>query len=90
MKEVYCIVEGLVQIVMYRAFAKRKAHSLGLKGSVRNLPDGTVEVVAQGNEANLKKFIEHLHEGSLFARVDNIKITWREPSAKFTDFDIIL
>ncbi len=90
MKEIYCIISGVVQIVMYRSFARDKAHKLGLKGTVRNLPDGTVEVIAQGEEEKLKKFIDELHKGTIFSRVDEVKVTWREPSAKFSDFDIIL
>lgn len=90
MREIKCIVSGIVQIVMYRSFAQKKAYALGLKGMVRNLPDGTVEIVAQGEEEKLKKFIDELHKGSIFSRVDEVNVIWREPSAKFVDFDIIL
>ncbi|MGB3922284.1 MAG: acylphosphatase [Minisyncoccia bacterium] len=90
MKEIHSIVSGHVQIVMYRSFARARAHKLGLKGTVRNLADGTVEVIAQGEEEKLKKFIDELHKGSLFSRVDEVKVTWCEPEAKFSDFEIIL
>lgn len=90
MKEVYCIVRGLVQIVMYRSFAQTHARRLGLKGTVRNLPDGTVEVIAQGDEERLNKFIDELNNGSFFSRVDDVKVTWRGTSVTFKDFDIIL
>ena len=89
MSEIKCIVSGIVQIVMYRSFAERKALALGLKGTVRNLSDGTVEVVAQGSKEKLEKFIENLHEGSIFPRVDNVEVTWREPGIIFDEFRII-
>ena len=79
MSEIKCIVSGIVQIVMYRSFAQKEARRLGLKGTVRNLPDGTVEVIAQGDEENLKKFIDELHKGTIFSRVDDVKVTWCEP-----------
>lgn len=90
MAEVYCIVSGIVQIVMYRSFARGRAHGLGLVGTVRNLPDGTVEVVAQGSKEKLEKFIEYLHQGSIFSRVDNVEVSWREPTEKFSEFQILL
>lgn len=90
MKEICCTVSGIVQIVMYRSFAQKEALRLGLKGTVTNLLDGTVEVIAQGEEGQLKKFIDELHKGSIFSRVDEVKVFWREPSAKFERFDIIL
>ena len=90
MSEIRCIVSGIVQIVMYRSFAERKALALGLKGTVRNLADGTVEVVAQGDKEKLEKFVEYLHEGTIFSRVDEVRVEWREPSTNFDGFRIIL
>ncbi len=75
---------------MYRSFARSKAHALGLVGTARNLPDGTVEIIAQGEKEKLEKFIVHLQEGSIFSRVDNVEVLWREPSADFEDFRILL
>ena len=89
MSEIKCIVSGIVQIVMYRSFAERKALALRLKGTVRNLPDGTVEVVAQGDREKLEKFIENLHKGSIFSRVDNVEVIWREPGIIFDEFRIV-
>lgn len=78
-----------MQIVMYRSFVRGKAHSLGLVGTVRNLKDGSVEIIAQGNKEKLEKFIEHLQSGPLFSRVDNVTVEWRRPSTTFDDFNII-
>lgn len=89
MSEIRCIVSGIVQIVMYRSFVERKALFLGLKGTVRNLPLGTVEVVAQGDKEKLEKFIEYLHEGSIFSRVDDVRVEWLSPSVNFDGFRIV-
>lgn len=90
MSEVKCIVSGIVQIVMYRSFARSKALSLGLKGTAINLPDGKVEIVAQGDKEKLEKFLEYLNEGSIFSRVDEVRVEWREPTIHFNEFQILL
>ena len=88
MKEIVAIVRGRVQLVMYRDFACRKARRMGLQGYVKNLPDGTVEVVAQGKEGHLHKYIDLLQKGSLLSRVENVEVQWREPSMNFGNFSI--
>ncbi len=88
-KELYARVNGRVQLVMYRDFVKRNARALGLVGYVKNLPDGSVEVVAQGKEESLLKLIERMHHGSLLSHVDDIAIEWNETSIQFAGFDIV-
>ena len=73
---------------MYRDFAQRKARALNIVGTVENLQDGTVEVVAQGTPDALKQFIAKLHEGSVLARVEDVAVEWRSPKAHFDDFNI--
>lgn len=89
MNEIRSIITGRVQMVMFRDFARRKARSLELAGTVKNLDNGTVEVVAQGSTEKLEAFIERLRKGSLFSRVDDVAVTWREPSATLDGFHII-
>jgi len=89
MKEIYCIVSGRVQMMMFRDFTLRKAEALGLKGSVRNLKNGTVEVIAQGEKEKLEAFIEYLNKGSLLSRVDKVEVTWRETKSVFDRFYIV-
>ncbi len=89
MKEIKAIVSGKVQMVMFRDFVQRHARILGLRGTVENLDDGTVEVIAQGSEAKLEKLLEHLHKGPFLARVVRVETEWREPSSKFDSFSII-
>ena len=87
-QQIECIISGRVQGVLYRDFSRRKARELGLVGTVGNLSDGTVKVVAQGEELTLKKYIEFLKHGSLFSRVEECKVTWSNPEQTFSDFQI--
>jgi len=76
-------------MVMYRDFAARGARRLGLVGYVKNLPNGTVEVVAQGPKDILEQFVVKLHKGSLLSRVDGVEEVWREPTVEYGDFSIV-
>jgi len=89
MKEVLCIISGRVQLVLFRDFVQRKACSLELKGTVRNLSNGKVEVVAQGSKEKLEKLIQYLHQGSLLSRVDKVEVDWKEPTKIFDNFRIV-
>lgn len=88
-KEIHCRVHGKVQMVMFRDFVARKARSLGIVGTVDNLPDFSVEVIAQGEEDALEKLIEHLHKGPFLARVLRVDVAWREPTDDFKGFKIV-
>ncbi len=82
----HAIVHGRVQRVFFRAFASDKAVQLGLNGFVRNLSDGTVEVVAEGDEKKLEEFLGFLHKGPPAALVKKVDFEWKKPSLKFTAF----
>lgn len=88
MVEIYCIVSGKVQNVSYRDYVQVSAGELGLSGWVKNEPDGTVAVCAQGLPDQLKDFVEYLHEGSLNARVDAVSVDWRTARKMYDDFSI--
>ncbi|MEK7090197.1 MAG: acylphosphatase [Patescibacteria group bacterium] len=88
-ERIECVIRGRVQMVLFRDFAKRKADELGLVGSVQNMPDGSVNVAAEGEEEKLKQFIELLKKGPLLARVDDVLVKWPEPQSKFHNFQII-
>ena len=76
-------------MVMFRDFASRKARRVGVTGFVRNLPDGTVEVVAQGSKESLEKLLEYLRRGSMLSHVENVLVEWRTPQKTFDSFDLI-
>ena len=82
------IVHGLVQGVSFRYYTYRTAQRLCLVGWVRNLPDGTVEVWAEGDEGSAKELVSWLEQGPGSARVDGVNLVWREPSGKHTAFEI--
>ena len=88
-KAFQAIISGRVQMVTYRDFAERSARGLEIVGMVRNLPNGAVEVIAQGREEALKLYLEKLKEGPLFARVDDIRIEWLKSPIQFSEFTIL-
>ena len=87
MKCVHLIVSGRVQGVFFRDNTKRKAFQLGLKGYAKNLADGTVEVVAQGNEEKIKELIEFIKQGPGISKVTGVKTKHKEPE-NFITFEI--
>ena len=89
MIELRSIVTGKVQGVRYRDYVQVSATELGLLGYVRNLPDGTVEVVAQGMPDILKEFVEHLNEGSLLSKVESVSVEWGSATATYIEFSVL-
>lgn len=88
MERLEAIVSGRVQMVMFRDFACRKAHGLGLKGEVQNLNDKTVRVIAEGSRETLEVYVKKLEKGPLLARVDRVQTVYTEPTSRYTDFSI--
>lgn len=88
-KRVECRITGRVQIVMFRDFTKRAARRLGLTGFVKNDSDGSVAVVAEGEESDLHAFLIKLEKGPLLARVDRVERVWKESVGDFLDFRIV-
>jgi acylphosphatase len=70
MKHVSIRVSGVVQGVFFRASAKEKAEQLGIQGKVRNEHDGSVAIIAEGDDAAIEEFIEWCREGPRLSRVD--------------------
>ena len=89
LRQIECVISGRVQGVLYRDFARRKAIGLGLVGVVENLPDGTVRVIAQGDDSELRIFTGHLKRGSMFSRVDAVDEKWSNAPQAFSDFQIV-
>ena len=72
MSSVHALIRGRVQGVAYRAWCVRQAERHGLTGWVRNLADGRVEALANGDKASLEAWSEILWQGPALARVDQI------------------
>ena len=84
----HAVAHGHVQGVFYRAFTAKTATSLGLTGYVRNLPDNSVEITAEGNQEQLIKLVEQLKQGPPSAIVDNLTVTWSDYTGKYKDFSV--
>ena len=72
-------VEGRVQGVGFRFFVCDRARALGLAGTVRNLPAGSVQVEAEGSRESLAVLLQDLHQGPPAARVERVGVEWHEP-----------
>ena len=88
-KRVAILVSGLVQGVFYRAETKGKAAELNLVGWVKNESDGSVKIMAEGEEKDLEKLIEWAKKGPTLAKVDKIEVKWDKGRREFKDFDIV-
>ena len=81
-QSVRCVVSGRVQGVWYRATMARHAEGLSLRGSARNLPDGTVEVIAAGAPEAIAELCGSLWGGPSGARVTGVEVQeWNDPVA---------
>lgn len=82
------VVSGMVQGVGYRYFARRIAKSLGLRGWARNRPDGSVELLAEGNEDDLLALVEGLRQGPLIADVETVEVE-EVPTQGHAEFEVL-
>ena len=87
-KRVRLLIHGRVQGIFFRALAQQKAAELGLSGWVRNNPDGSVEVVAEGVGDNVHSLVEWCHKGPRHATVKHVSVVWESPSGEFEEFTI--
>jgi acylphosphatase len=87
-KSMQCIVKGKVQGVMFRAWVHDHAKNLGLKGWVRNIQDGTVEVLMQGDESSMAELKKRLLTGSPLSHVDDLKCDFIDYDKAYDDFEI--
>ena len=86
MKRIEAVVYGLVQGVSFRQYTQQEARRLGLTGWVKNEPDRTVRVVAEGSEMALQQLVEWLHVGSPYGRGDKVIVQWQEATAESAMF----
>jgi len=82
------LIEGRVQGVGFRYFTRRTARRLGIAGYVRNLPDGSVEALARGSDADLESLERRLREGPPGARVESVGVS--EATGTFSENDFII
>ncbi|BBG23820.1 acylphosphatase [Sulfuracidifex tepidarius] len=88
LKRLNARVYGKVQKVGFRNFVKVNAMRLGLKGYAKNLPDGTVEVIAEGHEESLSRLLEYLRDGPPASVVERVEHSFCDYKGEFNDFKI--
>ena len=81
-------ISGHVQGVFFRYETKRNAESLGVRGWIRNSPNGSVECVFEGEKENIEKILEFCKHGPPGANVTDIKINWENYRDEFDNFHI--
>ena len=84
---VHIVVHGSVQGVFFRASTQSQATEHSLTGWVRNLPDGTVEIHAEGEKESLDRFIEWCRQGPPAANVQRLDLDW-VASQSLSDFEV--
>ena len=87
-QELHTYVNGWVQGVGYRYFVVNNALALGLRGYVRNLSDGSVEVLAQGARPKLEHLLALLQRGPAAAEVNEIRTYWGQPTEHLSGFHV--
>lgn len=81
-------VTGRVQGVGFRYYTQKQAKLFGLTGWVKNLPDGSVQVLVQGEKPEIETFVDYLRIGPSMARVQNVSISRIEKTGDFVEFII--
>ena len=85
----HIFVSGRVQGVFFRDHTRRWANSLGITGWVRNLWDGRVEALAEGERKDLEALIAKLKQGPPSAAVEEVGVTWEDFRDEFSDFRVL-
>ena len=86
---VHAFVSGRVQGVFFRQSTQLKAQRLDVKGWVRNLPDGRVEVVFEGEEPAVKSLVDYCRHGPSTAKVNDLEIRNENYVGEFSDFEML-
>lgn len=84
----HVIVSGRVQGVFFRGFTRNEARKNDVNGWVRNLPDGRVEAVFEGEKGDVDNLIKSVGEGPSYARVTRLDLKWQDFNGEFKDFYI--
>ncbi|HEY6299483.1 MAG TPA: acylphosphatase [Candidatus Binatus sp.] len=84
----HLVISGRVQGVGFRFSAYDEAKDLALAGWVRNLPNGDVEIVAEGSRENLQMLAAWAHLGPPSAHITEVREDWLDPTGEFTEFRI--
>lgn len=83
------VVKGTVQGIFFRQFVKEHADNLKLRGFVRNLTSGDVEIIAEGESDAIKRLGEFVKKGPEHAQIRDVNVTERKWSGDFKEFKIL-
>ncbi len=86
---VHVLIEGRVQGVFFRAHTRDQARARGLKGWVRNLPDGRVEALFEGDQTALHGMLAWCRKGPPYSYVDTVEVNWQPYQGDLADFMIV-
>lgn len=86
MLQAHVYVAGFVQGVGFRAYVRSKARKIGVTGWVRNLSDGRVEAILQGDKKKIHQVLRFCNRGPFFARVNDVVVDWEEQTEEFLEF----
>ena len=89
MQKVHAIFSGRVQGVFFRANGQKKAVELGITGWIRNLPDGTVELKAEGSKEKIEELVGWCKNEQPFAQVADARIVWTKGEPEYNEFRIM-
>ena len=84
----HVIISGRVQGVFFRVETKRAADGFGVLGWVRNLKEGSVEAMLEGDQDRVDALLEWCKEGPAHAQVSDVKLDWQDYTGEFSGFDI--
>ncbi|GIW09258.1 MAG: acylphosphatase [Chloroflexi bacterium] len=85
----YVLISGRVQGVMFRESLRQEATKARVTGMVRNLHDGRVEAIFEGERSAVLRLIEWCKHGPPMARVEDVQVLWEPPRNDFSNFRII-
>lgn len=88
MKRIYILISGRVQGVFFRRFVMHNAVRLGINGYVKNLGDGKVEAVLEGNNKQVDELIELCKQGPIGSKVENVDTKEEKYKGEFNSFEV--
>jgi acylphosphatase len=84
----HILVSGRVQGVFFRENTRKKAEALKVSGWVRNLKDGRVEAVFEGERADVEELVNWARQGPIWAKIDDFNLVWEDCRDEFKEFEI--
>ena len=88
-RQVHIFISGRVQGLFFRQFTQEKAQELELVGWIRNLSNGRVEALIEGDKEKIEKLLTYLKQGPPLSKVEKIEVNYQKHQGEFKDFSIL-